>query len=445
MILRTATGAELEIRDLFTGTDRIPRPGEAAGAWSYSGRVVNFDSAAGLPAVMAAIRLIADTAASLPLCIYLPSADGGQVKADDIPQANLLGREPNEQQSAFQVWSFVFSSMLGWGGASLLKSKAAGKVVALYPIDPSRVSPRVENGELVFYIRTVSNPGQESAKPFGDIEQTRLTSKDILYIPGQLLNDPYIGVTPIAVHRHALGNAIAQQEFAGRYYSNDGSPGGIISVPSALTKEKREELREAFEARHRGATAAHRVGILTGGATYDTVPINLRDAAFIESQKAHAQDVARMFGIPAGMLDASDFNHASTPEQDMSRFRLRLTPWLRRVESALETDTDLFPDVDMPGMPDVDPIVRFDANELVRADLQQRFTAYTSARQGGWMSANEIRQAENLPAVEGGDQIQVTPVGGAPNPDAVDSTTAAVISDDSTTEVAVDMANAYTD
>ena len=152
-----------------------------------------------------------------------------------------------------------------------------------------------------------------------------------------------------------------------------------------------------------------------------------------------------MFGIPAGMLDASDFNHASTPEQDMQRFRLRLTPWLRRVESALETDPDLFPDVDVPGMPDADRVVRFNANELVRADLHQRFSAYTSARQGGWMSANEIRKQENLPPVEGGDQIQVTPVGGAPNPDGLSETESSIVSNADETIAAVDLANAYTD
>ena len=421
MILRTLNGGDVELRDLFTGTDRIPRPGEASGAWSYSGRMVNFEAASGLPAVMAAIRLIADTAASLPLCVYTPSGPKGQLEeASSLPVANLLGREPHEQQSAFHLWSFVFGSMLGWGGAYLLKSKSAGRVEELWPLDPSRVTPRVENGQLVFYVRNQPDAVHGGALPTED-GMTRLTSSDLLYIPGQLLNDPYIGVSPIGIHRHAIGNALAQQEFHGRYFSNDGSPGGIISVPSALTKEKRDELRESFEARHRGPSAAHRVGVLTGGATYDPVPVSLRDAAFVEAQKMGSQQIAMIFGIPASMIDSADFNHASTPEQDMLRFRLRLTPWLRRVESALETDADLFPDVDVPGMPDADPVVRFDANHLVRADLAQRYTAYTSARQGGWLSANEIRAEENLPPVDGGDQIQVTPVGGAPNenPDGV--------------------------
>ena len=408
MILRGMKG-DVEVRDMFSGVDRIPRPGEAAGAWSFSGRNVSFDTASGIPAVMACMRLISETAASLPLEVY-QKVDGVLQEPDSlIAQANLLGREPNEQSTAFQVWSHVFMSMLGWGNAFLLKSKSRGEVVALYPIDPSRVTPRVEDGEIVFQIRTDHQPH--------DPNETVLTKDDILHIPGLLLTDPYIGVSPIGVHRHALGNAIAQQEFSGRFFANDGSPGGVISVTGQMTKEKREEIREAWESRHRGNSASHRVAVLTGGATFDTVGINLRDAQFIEGQEASARDICRIFGVPAGMLDAQAFNSRTTPEEDMSRFLLRLTPWLRRVESAVETDKDLFPDVDVPGEPDNDPCVRFETNHLVRADISARFGAFTSARQGGWMSANEIREMENLPPVEGGDTVQVTPVGGAPNPD----------------------------
>lgn len=411
-VLRTSRGHDLEARDLFTGSDRIPRPGETPGAWSFSGRAVNFDAAAGIPALMAGIRLIADTIASLPLQII--ETDKGYAEPNAaLPQANLLGREPNENQTAFQVWSHTIAAMLGWGNAYLLKAVADGQVVGLYPLDPSRVTPRVEAGALVFYIRnqgTAERPLDQSA--------TRLTRDAVLHVPGLLLNDPLIGVSPISIHRHALGNTIAQQEFVGRYYSNDATPGGVVTVPGTLTKEKLEEIRDSFEARHRGLQASHRTAVLSGGATYDAAPINLRDAAFIEKTRADVQDIARMLGLPASLLDAADFNHASTPEQDMLRFHLRLVPWMRRLESALETDRDLFPDRDLPAQLDQDLCVRFDADQLVRADLQQRFQAYTAARQGGWLSANEIRAQENLPPVDGGDQVQVTPVGGAPNPDA---------------------------
>jgi phage portal protein BeeE len=81
--------------------------------------------------------------------------------------------------------------------------------------------------------------------------------------------------------------------------------------------------------------------------------------------------------------------------------------------------------MDIAGQPDNDPCVRFSTDHLVRADIHARFAAYTSARQGGWMSANEIREMENLAPVDGGDTVQATPVGGAPNPDGATTTDAA--------------------
>jgi HK97 family phage portal protein len=246
MIIRGRSG-DIEVRDIFSGADRIPRPGELGGAWTWSGRNVTFENASGLPAVMACIRLIAETAASLPLEVY-QVIDGKTVEPEQYSaQCNLLRREPNEQATAFQVWAHSLSSMLGWGNAYLLKSKARGEVVALYPLDPSRVSPRVEDSEVVFYIRNANQPH--------DLKGTRLTKADILHIPGLLLTDPYIGVSPIGLHRHVIGNAIGQLEYSSRYFANDGSPGGIIKVPTQLTKEKREEIKEAWESRHRGAAA----------------------------------------------------------------------------------------------------------------------------------------------------------------------------------------------
>ena len=43
---------------------------------------------------------------------------------------------------------------------------------------------------------------------------------------------------------------------------------------------------------------------------------------------------------------------------------------------------------------------------LLRGDYQSRMNGYATARQNGWMSANDIRELENLdriPAEEGGD------------------------------------------
>ena len=49
---------------------------------------------------------------------------------------------------------------------------------------------------------------------------------------------------------------------------------------------------------------------------------------------------------------------------------------------------------------------KFNVEGLLRGDYQSRMNGYATARQNGWMSANDIRELENLdriPAEEGGD------------------------------------------
>ena len=50
--------------------------------------------------------------------------------------------------------------------------------------------------------------------------------------------------------------------------------------------------------------------------------------------------------------------------------------------------------------------VKFNVDGLLRGDYQSRMNGYATARQNGWMSANDIRELENLdriPAELGGD------------------------------------------
>lgn len=50
--------------------------------------------------------------------------------------------------------------------------------------------------------------------------------------------------------------------------------------------------------------------------------------------------------------------------------------------------------------------IKFNVDGLLRGDYQSRMNGYATARQNGWMSANDIRELENLdriPAEQGGD------------------------------------------
>jgi HK97 family phage portal protein len=402
VILKTDRGDRQMFSGAFDSSTPIPRPSQWGGAMSYSGKRVSIEAAVGLPAFMRAIRLICETSAALPLML----SRGQGTERRPQPDAEQIGvlRRPNNDMTAFQVWAFVYACMLR-GNALLWKVKVNGKVKALYPLMPSLTRVRRKNGEVIYELRQ---------RETGPVTRT-VTKAEIIHIPGIVLSDPSIGVSLIEAHRHGIGTSLARQEFEGRFLANDGVPGVVLKHegPNAPGEPQRKEIRDSFESRHVGADNAGRPALMWGGWSIDRLAVSLEDAQYVETQRFAVQDIGRMTGVPSGMLDepAGGKQTITTPEQEAMRLlTYGLSSWMVRLGQGLAADRDLFPEPDWN--------VEQDHSELLKADIKTRYEANRLARQGGWITANEIRATEGLAPIKGGDKLQETPVGGAPNKDA---------------------------
>lgn len=395
MILKTPYG-DREMFGAFDSSVPIPRPSQWGGAVSYSGKRVTLDEAVGLPAFMRAIRLLCETSAGMPMLVSQGQGSEREVQ----PEAEQLAvlRRPNPDMTPFQVWSFAYASALR-GNAFFWKVKVRGKVKALYPLMPDLTTVKRKEGEIVYEIRQ---------RPQGPVTKT-VTKEDIIHIPGIVLNDPAIGVSLVTAHRHGIGASLARQEFEGRFLANDGQPGVVLKHPDNQTSEQRREVRDSFESRHGGYAQAGRPAMMWGGWSIDRLAVSLEDAQFIQAQRFSVQEIARMTGVPSGMLDEPPQKSvATTPEMENTRFlNYGLMPWQARLGQGLAADTDLFPE----------PIwnVEHDHTELLKPDMKSRFESHRLARQAGIKTPNEIRKAEGLEELPEGDVLQETPVGGAPN------------------------------
>lgn len=406
MILKTPHGDRELFSGAFDSSVPIPRPSQWGGAISYSGKRVTLSEAIGLPAFMRAIRLLCETSANMPLLLSKGQAPDKEL----LPEAEQLDvlRKPNDDMTAFQVWSFIYASLLR-GNAFLWKVKVRGNVKALYPLMPGLVTVKRKDGQIVYEIRQ---------QPTGPVTRT-VTKAEIIHVPGIVLDDPAIGVSLITAHRHGIGTSLARQEFEGRYLANDGQPGVVLSHPDSPTPDQRTELRDSFESRHAGVSTAGRPAMMWGGWSIDRIAVSLSDAEFIAAQRFSVQDIGRMTGVPSGMLDEPPAKSvASTPETENMRFlNYGLAPWQVRLGQGLAADEDLFPGLNWN--------VEHDHAELLKPDMKTRYEGHRLSRQGGWRTPNEIRKVEGLPPIDGGDVLQETPVGGAPNPGEEASQTAA--------------------
>lgn len=398
MILRTPQGPRKLRMAQFGDGHPIPLPSQARGVWSASGKLVSPETAMGLPAAMAAIRLLAETLGSFPLVVVEGDTDDKQ-KRPDTPQWELLHDQPSPNQTPFEAWSFAMASIQGWGGGFLLKGKGmlqgSRTVLSLDAMDPARVAPKVKDGELLFDVAQ------------RDGRRETLSRRDVLYIPGLLVGHPLIGVSPITAHREALGGALALEEYGNRFFSNSAVPSMAIKSQAA-TRQQRQEAKESWENAHRGQFQQG-TAVLPPGWEIEKIGVSPQDAQFVEGQKWSVDQAARVFKIvPAVMIGGTDTASRITPEQRNQDFlQFTMTPQMVRVEQRLHADNDLFPDKGLRPM--------FLPDSLLRADMKTRFEAYTLARQAGWLSVNDIRLREGLAPIEGGDDYQQTPVGGAPN------------------------------
>ena len=133
---------------------------------------------------------------------------------------------------------------------------------------------------------------------------------------------------------------------------------------------------------------------------YTPISISPNEAQFLETRKFQIDEIARIFRVPphmVGDLDKSSFSNIE--QQSLEYVKYTLEPWIVRWEQSL--NRALLSDSEKAAY-----FVKFNVDGLLRGDYQSRMNGYATARQNGWMSANDIRELENLdriPAELGGD------------------------------------------
>ncbi len=336
-------------------------------------------------AVYACVRILAETIASLPLHTYRYTVNGKE-KATDHQIYHLLADEPNPEMTSFVFRETLMGHLLLWGNAyAQIIQDGRGKVIALYPLLPNKMTvDRTEKGEL-YYI--YNKEGQTYP----------LRNDEVLHIPG-LGFDGLIGYSPIAMAKNAIGMAIATEEYGAKFFANGANPGGVLEHPGVVKDPAR--VRESWNSVYQGSSNAHRVAVLEEGMKFQSIGIPPEQAQFLETRKFQINEIARIFRIPPHMIGDLEKSSFSNIEQQSLEFVMyTLDPWVVRWEQSIKRV--LFSDVEKK-----DYFVKFNVDGLLRGDYQSRMNGYAVGRQNGWLSANDIRELENMNRISeelGGD------------------------------------------
>lgn len=361
---------------------------------STSGKSVTERSSMQMTAVYACVRILSEAIAGLPLHLYRYKEGGGKEQAVDTNLYRLLHDEPNPEMTSFVFRETLMTHLLLWGNAyAQIIRNGKGEVIALYPLMPNKMSvDRDEKGQLYY---TYSRANEEAATMTGNT--VILKPSDVLHIPG-LGFDGLVGYSPIAMAKNAIGMAIACEEFGAKFFANGAAPSGVLEHPGTIKDPAK--VRDSWNSTFGGSANSGKVAVLEEGMKYTPISISPEQAQFLETRKFQINEIARIFRVPPHMVgDLEKSSFSNIEQQSLEFVKYTLEPWVVRWEQALSRA--LLSATEKPTY-----FFKFNLEGLLRGDYQSRMTGYATARQNGWMSANDIRELENLdriPAEEGGD------------------------------------------
>ena len=365
---------------------------------STAGKAVTEQSAMQMTAVYACVRILSEAIAGLPLHLYRYNDEGGKEKALGHPLYLLLHDEPNPEMSSFVFRETLMTHLLLWGNAyAQVIRNGKGEVVALYPLMPNRMTVDRDAGGQLYY----SYQKSSSDAPTMQGGTVVLKPSEVLHVPG-LGFDGLVGYSPIAMAKNAIGLAIATEEYGAKFFANGATPGGILEYPGTVKDPDR--VRDSWNRGFSGSQNAGKVAILEEGMKYTPISIAPEQAQFLETRKFQINEIARIFRVPPHMVgDLEKSSFSNIEQQSLEFVKYTLDPWVVRWEQSIQRAL-------LTAEEKKQYFVKFNLEGLLRGDYQSRMNGYATARQNGWMSANDIRELENLdriPAESGGDRILV--------------------------------------
>lgn len=384
------------------------------GGRTDSGIRVSQISALQVGTVFACVNLVSDGVASLPFHVYEHLQKGGKKLAREHSAYDLLHDEPNEEMTTPVFIKTLMCHCLLWGNAYVeVERDGTNKITNLWPRNPAKTRPirltkeavmegdTLPAGTLLFETTDGMRGGlleQKDANQGGEFATGKprvILGEDMLHISGLSL-DGRLGQDVVIAARQAIGLSLATEKYSAKFFGNNARPAGVLTIPNRLDDEAIENLRRSWAEAH-GGENAWKMAVLEQGIKFEAIASTPNEGQMLETRKYQREEIAAIFGVPQHMVAANDKMGKSNVEQSSIEFVLYcLTPWITRIEK--EFKRKLF---SKTGRSAGKYFPKFDTRRLLYPDAAARASFYSAGRQWGFLSADDIRELEDMNPIGG--------------------------------------------
>jgi HK97 family phage portal protein len=337
--------------------------------------------------VLACVRVLADTIASLPWKAYRRDAKG--VPKEIRPQPAIL-RNPFPGFDLYQwKWMVIASMALRGNSYHLITSRdRQGYPTSLLPLHPDVVFLERRTDLLLWF------------DPIYRVMGEQVPTKDMIHVRRFTMPGEPWGLSPVKQAAVAIGMSLGAEEYGYRYFKESANPSGILFTDQDLDEKAVTKQQKNWIASHGGRRLP---AVLTNGFKWENLTISPEESQFLATRQFQRSEICLMYGVPPILIgDTKETTAWGTGVEQITLGAITFTfrAWTSCVESILSSC--------LPG----GQYVQFDYDSLLRGDIEGRYAAYAKAVGGsttmGWVTPNEIRAREEMDPVEGGDKLYMS-------------------------------------
>jgi HK97 family phage portal protein len=343
-----------------------------------SGVTVSPETALECTAVLACVRVLSESIASLPFNVYRRLPGGGKEIAEEQHLHEVICYQPNSWMTGFEFRELMQSWLLLWGNAyAYIKGGRQGGVTELIPLHPSRMEvKRLTNGKLRYYYTEPTTPIQPQ------VEVTEYRQDEIFHLRW-LSSDGVRGFTPTTLSRDAIGLARATELHSGSFFGNGAQPGTYIETDQPHKPEVLARFKEQWNDAHQGPDKSYKTVVMPFGFHRKQIEIRNDTAQLIETRRYQVEEVARAYRVPPHLLgDLSNVRFSTVEQSAIDFVTFSLIPWCRRWEMACRRDLVV---------DDKQYFCQFDVNALMAGDYAARSQFIREMANLGALDVDEIR------------------------------------------------------
>ena len=345
------------------------------GGRTPAGTFVDHDGALRNAAVWGCVQYLTKAVGQLPWRVVRERDNGDTERVVSSPVDSMLNQRPNPEMGAFNWRQAMLGHALLWGnGYSEIERDLAGRALWLWPIHPSRVSPKRDRAGVLYY--EVWN---------GTAGKVDLAANDMFHLKG--FGDGPVGHNVVEYAAQSIGWAQATELFGATFFGEGMNPSGVIEMEKSLNADGLKILKEELK-KFRGA-GGEKTFFLDKGMKWTPVSRAPNEAQFIETRQHQIEEICRWFGVPPHkVMHLARATFSNIEHQSIEVVVDSVVPWVKAFEQ--EANYKLF------GQNRNNLLTKMNLNGLLRGDSTARAELYKSLFMVGAASPNTILRLENM-------------------------------------------------